>query len=590
MTHQALYRVWRPQSFADVSGQHVVTKTLKNAIKNDNTSHAYLFTGPRGTGKTSVAKIFAKAINCPYSDDGEPCNECQICQEITQGSLGDVIEIDAASNNGVEEIRDIREKANYAPTSAVYKVYIIDEVHMLSSGAFNALLKTLEEPPANVVFILATTEPHKIPATIISRTQRFDFKRIDNQDIIDRLIYILEEDQVPYSKEAVLSLANAAEGGMRDALSMLDQALSFMTDELTEEVALQITGSITQSLLLEYLQVISQGQTEEGLKLLQEVLGEGKDPSRFVEDAIMMTRDLLLYQTSQGDNFVPKLARLDDQFKDLARDLDKEMAYHIIDVLNQTQDDLRLSNHGEVYLEIATVKLSQPSSAVQTIQASQVNMLDQDNKEEIAQLQNQVKSLQQSIQNLQAGAKQGPKQRAKSKAGPNQSGPGKSRTHRHQQGFKVNRKAVYSILDQATRKDLDDLQDLWPDLINVLTISQKAILNNSKPVAASPEGLVVTFEYDILCERAESDETLQTAIGNYIEKIIGRRPRLVCVPEDKWPTIRRDFIKQMKKEDGSAKDGQASGDDQDDDPGQEDNQALNKAVELFGKDNITIKD
>src|SRR5699024_10477054 len=184
MSYHALFRVWRPQTFEYISCQDVITQTLKNAIKNGNTSHAYLFTGTRGTGKTSAAKIFAKAINCPYSEDDEPCNECQISEEITKGSLGDVIEIDAASNNGVEEIRDIREKANYAPTSAVYKVYIIDEVHMLSASAFNALLKTLEEPPTNVIFILATTEPHKMPATIISRTQRFDFRRIDTQSII----------------------------------------------------------------------------------------------------------------------------------------------------------------------------------------------------------------------------------------------------------------------------------------------------------------------------------------------------------------------------------------------------------------------
>ena len=227
MTYQALYRVWRPQAFSDVSGQEMITQTLRNAIRQQKSSHAYLFTGPRGTGKTSVAKIFAKAINCPNSSDGEPCNDCAICEQITNGSLGDVIEIDAASNNGVEEIRDIRDKANYAPTQADYKVYIIDEVHMLSMGAFNALLKTLEEPPRNVVFVLATTEPHKIPLTIISRTQRFDFRRISQEAIMDRMEYILDEMGVDHEEDALLLIAKAAEGGMRDALSILDQALSF---------------------------------------------------------------------------------------------------------------------------------------------------------------------------------------------------------------------------------------------------------------------------------------------------------------------------------------------------------------------------
>lgn len=203
MGYQALYRVWRPQRFADLVGQQMVTKTLRNALSTGQTTHAYLFTGPRGTGKTSAAKIFAKALNCHHQKDGEPCNKCETCQAITAGRLNDVIEIDAASNNGVEEIRDIRDKAKYAPTQADYKVYIIDEVHMLSTGAFNALLKTLEEPPKNVVFILATTEPHKIPATIISRTQRFDFKRIEVTAILERMEYILDEKEISYQPEAL---------------------------------------------------------------------------------------------------------------------------------------------------------------------------------------------------------------------------------------------------------------------------------------------------------------------------------------------------------------------------------------------------
>lgn len=219
MSYQALYRVWRPQTFEDLVGQDMITKTLKNALATKQTTHAYLFAGPRGTGKTSCAKLFAKALNCPNQVNGDPCNECEICKAITAGRLNDVIEIDAASNNGVEEIRDIRDKVKYAPTQADYKVYIIDEVHMLSTSAFNALLKTLEEPPANVVFILATTDPHKIPATIISRTQRFDFKRITSGAILERMEYILKQKQFEYDEQALNVIARAAEGGcaMRSA-------------------------------------------------------------------------------------------------------------------------------------------------------------------------------------------------------------------------------------------------------------------------------------------------------------------------------------------------------------------------------------
>ena len=240
VSYQALYRVWRPQNFIDVVGQEHVTKTLQNALLQDKISHAYLFSGPRGTGKTSAAKILAKAVNCERAPVAEPCNECSACLGITDGSISDVIEIDAASNNGVEEIRDIRDKVKYAPSSVKYKVYIIDEVHMLSIGAFNALLKTLEEPPKHVIFILATTEPHKIPLTIISRCQRFDFKRITAKAIVNRMKLIASETGVECDEEALQIIARAAEGGMRDALSLLDQAISFSNEKVT---ALRCTHS-----------------------------------------------------------------------------------------------------------------------------------------------------------------------------------------------------------------------------------------------------------------------------------------------------------------------------------------------------------
>lgn len=225
MSYQALYRVWRPQLLEDVVGQSHITKTLKNALLQQKLAHAYLFSGPRGTGKTIAAKIVAKAINCKQAPVAEPCNECDACVGITTGSVVDVIEIDAASNNGVDEIRDIRDKVKFAPSEVAYKVYIIDEVHMLSTGAFNALLKTLEEPPAHVIFILATTEPHKIPLTILSRCQRFDFKPISNEALINRMKFILDSNQQPYEEEAIELIARAADGGARDALSLLDQAI-----------------------------------------------------------------------------------------------------------------------------------------------------------------------------------------------------------------------------------------------------------------------------------------------------------------------------------------------------------------------------
>ena len=296
MSYQALYRVWRPQTFEDLVGQDMITKTLKNALATKQTTHAYLFAGPRGTGKTSCAKLFAKALNCPNQVNGDPCNECEICKAITAGRLNDVIEIDAASNNGVEEIRDIRDKVKYAPTQADYKVYIIDEVHMLSTSAFNALLKTLEEPPANVVFILATTDPHKIPATIISRTQRFDFKRITSGAILERMEYILKQKQFEYDEQALNVIARAAEGGMRDALSILDQVLSFGDNKVTLDNALLVTGSVTRENLIKYLSQVQNHETVAGLQTIHAILDEGKDSKRLLEDLINCCRDLLLYK------------------------------------------------------------------------------------------------------------------------------------------------------------------------------------------------------------------------------------------------------------------------------------------------------
>ena len=270
--YQALYRKYRSQTFDEMVGQSVISTTLKQAVESKKISHAYLFSGPRGTGKTSAAKIFAKAMNCPNQVNGEPCNNCDICHDITNGSLEDVIEIDAASNNGVDEIREIRDKSTYAPSRANYKVYIIDEVHMLSTGAFNALLKTLEEPTENVVFILATTELHKIPATILSRVQRFEFKSIKQKDIKAHLMHILTLENIPFEEEALGLIARRAEGGMRDALSILDQALSLSPDDqITLSIAEEITGSISILALDDYVANIINQEAQAALSNLETI-------------------------------------------------------------------------------------------------------------------------------------------------------------------------------------------------------------------------------------------------------------------------------------------------------------------------------
>ena len=389
--YQALYRKYRSQTFSQLVGQEIVAKTLKQAVEHEKISHAYLFSGPRGTGKTSVAKIFAKAMNCPNQEGGEPCNNCYICQAVTDGSLEDVIEMDAASNNGVDEIRDIRDKSTYAPSVAQYKVYIIDEVHMLSTGAFNALLKTLEEPTPNVVFILATTELHKIPATILSRVQRFEFKSIRTQDIRDHIFHILEKEGIAYETEAVEIIARRAEGGMRDALSILDQALSLTQDaRLTTAVSEEITGTISLSALDNYVAALAQKDVTRALENLNLIFDNGKSMTRFVTDLLQYLRDILIVQTG-GEN-----THHSDLFKDNLG-LSQAVLFEMIGISTSSLADIKASLQPKIYAEMMTIRLAEIDSKP---------TLSDDTSGELASLREEVARLKQALANVNMSPKQ----------------------------------------------------------------------------------------------------------------------------------------------------------------------------------------
>lgn len=571
MSYQALYRVWRPQRFDDIVGQRVITQTLKNAIITNQISHAYLFAGPRGTGKTSAAKIFAKAVNCHHKKDGEPCNECDICKDITNGSLNDVIEIDAASNNGVEEIRDIRDKVKYAPTRADYKVYIIDEVHMLSTGAFNALLKTLEEPPANVIFILATTEPHKIPLTIISRVQRFDFHRIAPQDIFERMKYILNQKGFTYEERALWVIANAAEGGMRDALSILDQVLSFSDDHVKLEDALLVTGSVTKKLLQKYFLQVVQKDSGNALKTMDEILEQGKDGQRFIEDMISFIRDVLLYQEAPNLINVESTGLSDDDFKELSAAASSQRLYKMIDVLNDVQDEMRFTTHPDVYLEVLTIRMCQIDDQSQNGQA-----IDQNAQDEINQLQSQVKALQEAIKKLQTSENN-------LNATSTRQTIHKSKPKPKRASVRINLEQIYQILDNATKQDLTDLQNMWSDILNMLNPAHRSLIDLSKPVAASPDGVVVSFDNGFLLQKAAVG-SLADEINTGLQKITGTERHVAFVPSDKWPQIRHDFLADRgyyKK--GSVKESPKE-------PTPKEDPLVDQAKKLFGSDQVKVKD
>ena len=527
--YQALYRKYRSQTFSQLVGQEVVAKTLKQAVEQEKISHAYLFSGPRGTGKTSVAKIFAKAMNCPNQVAGEPCNNCYICHAVTDGSLEDVIEMDAASNNGVDEIRDIRDKSTYAPSVAHYKVYIIDEVHMLSTGAFNALLKTLEEPTPNVVFILATTELHKIPATILSRVQRFEFKSIKTQDIRDHIFQILEKEGIDYETEAVEIIARRAEGGMRDALSILDQALSLTNeDRLTTVISEEITGTISLSALDDYVAAITQKDVTRALENLQAIFDNGKSMTRFVTDLLQYLRDILIVQTG-GENTHHSQA-----FKDNLS-LSQDLLFEMITIATKSLADMKASLQPKIYAEMMTIRLAELE--VKPVLSGQV-------ADELASLRDEVARLKQALSNSGSSSKP--------TASP------VSRQSGSKSVYRVDRNKVHSILQEAVespdlaRQNLIRLQNAWGEVIESLSGPDKALLAGSQPVAANERHAILAFESNFNAGQTMKRDNLNLMFGNILSRAAGFSPEILAISQEEWLEVRADFSARAKSSQGQA--------------------------------------
>lgn len=359
--HKALYRVYRPKTFGDVVGQEHIVKTLKNQIKNNNIGHAYLFSGTRGTGKTSTAKIFARAVNCLNPINEEPCNECEICIDTLNDNIMDIVEIDAASNNSVDDIRELRESVKYTPSKAKYKVYIIDEVHMLSQGAFNALLKTLEEPPSYVIFILATTEPHKIPATILSRCQRFDFKRVSSKDIASRMSYICKKENIEAEEKALSLIARNSQGALRDALSILDQCISFGNEKIEYNDVIELLGTVNIDELFELSQSIIDENTKKSLEILNEFIIWGKDIRNLINDLIDHFRNLMVCKVSKDlDEIISLPEESIERLKEQSQNVNINDLIRILNILSETQDSMKSSSNTRILAEVTIMKIAQP--------------------------------------------------------------------------------------------------------------------------------------------------------------------------------------------------------------------------------------
>ncbi len=598
MAHIALYRTWRPQAFRELVGQQHITQTLQNALREGRMSHAYLFNGPRGTGKTSAAKILAKAVNCENGPNEEPCNECSACRRITDGAVMDVVEIDAASNRGVEEIRDIRDKAKYAPTEVRQKVYIIDEVHMLTTEAFNALLKTLEEPPGHVMFILATTEPHRLPATILSRCQRFDFRRVSLEEQISRINYICGQEGVTAEPEAVQYIARLSDGGMRDALSVLDQIIAYTGNEIKYEAALAITGGIGAEQFGRLAAAIAAQDIADCLGQIEAFMHEGRSAEKCMENLILYFRDVLMLKLVPGAQGMTDRILDANQAGQWMNRFSAEQLFTMIDVLNRYQSEMKYSAQPQTMLEVAVMKIcttagvegegSKGADAGKAAPSSAGVGSDRTPAGELAALRQKVDMLERQLTKLAqsgtiaAGGGAGAAQAAKV---PESGRPSSSSRAGTSGGGVKSSVKVDAFLSQTESDSFRQALSKWSQVLQQVKerrITIHAWLVDGELVSATGDAVLLAFKSGMHRDTTEKPAHKEI-IESVISEVLGAQTRLTTIMMKDWKDARavaQEPAEELRME-AEAADGA---------PAKAKEEWIEEAVQLFGEELVVIKD